>query len=126
MRDPLEQRKPWGNIEIKGRDLIDTMKPPESVYGERPEDKARRLVYEMIKADPFIGGLHSTFALDEVLLVWFTKTLQHWKALVITTLPDHAYYEVTYNGIDGEAYIDHYEKSRNICVVDVIAVPEEL
>ena len=36
--------------------------------------------------------------LDDVYIVWFCKTLQNWKALLSTTLPDGMYYEVTYNG----------------------------
>lgn len=33
--------------------------------------------------------------MDNVFIVWFCKTLQNWKALVSTTLPDGMYYEVT-------------------------------
>ncbi len=33
----------------------------------------------------------------EVYIVWFSKTLQNWKALVSTTVSDGMYYEVTYN-----------------------------
>ena len=36
--------------------------------------------------------------LDDVYIVWFCKTLQNWKSLLSTTLPDGMYYEVTYNG----------------------------
>lgn len=54
-----------------------------------------------------------------VYVVWFSKTLQNWKALVSTTLPDGMYYEVTYNGDKREAYIDVYKKFDNVCVPDV-------
>jgi hypothetical protein len=47
-------------------------------------------------------------------LVWYNKTLQHWKALVITTLPDDKYYEVTYNGDKDETYLDLYEKKTQV------------
>lgn len=30
--------------------------------------------------------------LDDVYVVWFCKTLQNWKALLSTTLPDGMYY----------------------------------
>lgn len=43
-----------------------------------------------------------------VYVVWFAKTLQNWKALVSTTLPDGMYYEVTYNGDKKEAYLGAY------------------
>lgn len=32
------------------------------------------------------------------IVVWFSKTLQNWKALVSTNVSDGMYYEVTYNG----------------------------
>ena len=51
--------------------------------------------------------------LDDVYIVWFCKTLQNWKALLSTTLPDGMYYEVTYNGNKKEAYLDAYKKFEN-------------
>lgn len=51
--------------------------------------------------------------LDNVFIVWFCKTLQNWKALVSTTLPDGMYYEVTYNGNNKEIYLDAYKKFEN-------------
>ncbi len=56
----------------------------------------------------------------EVYLVWFSKTLQNWKALVSTTLPDKMYYEVTYNGDKREAYLDAYLKVDNECIKDEV------
>ncbi len=51
--------------------------------------------------------------LRDVYVVWFCKTLQNWKALLSTTLPDGMYYEVTYNGDKKEAYLDAYKKFEN-------------
>lgn len=53
---------------------------------------------------------------DFIYVVWFTKTLQNWKALVSTTLPDGMYYEVTFNGEASEIYIDVYKKWDNVCI----------
>lgn len=53
-----------------------------------------------------------------VYVVWFAKTLQNWKALVSTTLPDGMYYEVTYNGDKKETYIDAYKKFQNVVIPD--------
>jgi hypothetical protein len=54
----------------------------------------------------------------DVRLVWFCKTLQNWKALLITSLPDDTYYEVTYNGDKKEMYIDVYKKTENLRIPD--------
>ena len=56
--------------------------------------------------------------LDDVYIVWFCKTLQNWKALVSTTIPDGVYYEVTYNGDKKETYLDVYKKWDNVRVPD--------
>lgn len=55
---------------------------------------------------------------EEVFIVWFSKTLQNWKALVSTTISDGMYYEVTYNGDKKETYLDAYKKWENVCVKD--------
>ena len=79
--------------------------------------KARKLVRMYIearldKSDPPVEF--------EVYLVWFNKTLQNWKALVSSTLPDGMYYEVTYNGDERETYIDAYKKVENVKVPDTL------
>lgn len=55
---------------------------------------------------------------SEVFVVWFSKTLQNWKALVSTTISDGMYYEITYNGDKKETYLDAYKKWENVCVKD--------
>lgn len=56
---------------------------------------------------------NAQITLDDVFIVWFCKTLQNWKALVSTDLPDGMYYEVTYNGDKKEVYLDAYKKFEN-------------
>lgn len=53
---------------------------------------------------------------DDVYVVWFCKTLQNWKALASTTVPDGMYYELTYNGDKDEMYLDVYKKFENRCI----------
>ena len=53
---------------------------------------------------------------DNVLVVWFCKTLQNWKALVSTTISDGMYYEITHNGDKDETYLDAYKKWENVCI----------
>ena len=56
--------------------------------------------------------------INDVYVVWFSKTLQNWKALVSTTASDGMYYEVTYNGDKHEAYLDVYKKWENKVIKD--------
>lgn len=51
---------------------------------------------------------------SDVHVVWFVKTLQNWKALLVTNVPDGMYYELTYNGDKGETYLDAYKKTDNL------------
>lgn len=57
----------------------------------------------------------------DVYVVWFCKTLQNWKALVSTSLPDQMYYEVTFNGDTGETYLDAYKKFQNLCISEKVS-----
>lgn len=54
--------------------------------------------------------------IDDVFVVWFSKTLQNWKALVSTNVPDGMYYEITHNGDKNETYVDVYKKWENYTV----------
>lgn len=51
--------------------------------------------------------------IDDVYVVWFSKTLQNAKALLSTNLLDGMYYEITYNGDKDEIYFDAYKKFEN-------------
>lgn len=53
---------------------------------------------------------------DNVFIVWFSKTLQNFKALVSTTVSDGMYYELTYNEDKKELYLDAYKKWENKCI----------
>ena len=50
---------------------------------------------------------------DDIYIVWYCKSLQNWKALASTTLPDGMYYELTLNGDRNELYLDAYKKFEN-------------
>ena len=81
-------------------------------------EKARRLVMEFFNENVEVtDGFKLT--MDDVYVVWFSKTLQNWKALVSTNVSDGIYYEVTYNGDKKETYLDAYKKWENVCVKDV-------
>ena len=59
---------------------------------------------------------HAEISTDDVFIVWQVKALQNWKALASTTLFDGMYYEITFNGDKGEAYIDCYKKWENFVI----------
>lgn len=76
------------------------------------QDIAKKIVLDYAKAHIDVTD-NVQITLDNVFIVWFCKTLQNWKALVSTTLPDGMYYEVTYNGDKKEVYLDAYKKFEN-------------
>lgn len=79
--------------------------------------RARQLVVDYFnKRVDVTDGKQIT--LDDVFVVWFSKTLQNWKALVSTTVSDGMYYEITHNGDKGETYLDAYKKWDNRCIPD--------
>ena len=77
-----------------------------------PQETAKAIVHRYV-----IQHLDKTdevkFSEEDLYVVWWCKTLQNWKALVSTTLPDGMYYEVTYNGDKNEIYLDVYKKFHN-------------
>lgn len=81
------------------------------------QEKAKKIVvdYYNSRVDKTDG---SQLAEEQVFVVWFSKTLQNWKALVSTTVSDGMYYEVTYNGDRKESYLDAYKKWDNKCIPD--------
>lgn len=76
------------------------------------QEIAKKIVLDYAKAHIDVTD-NVQITLDNVFIVWFCKTLQNWKALVSTTLPDGMYYEVTYNGDKREVYLDAYKKFEN-------------
>lgn len=80
-------------------------------------NKSRRIVFNYV-SEKLEKTDNTDFKFGDVYIVWFSKTLQNWKALLSTTLPDGMYYEVTYNGDKSEAYLDAYKKFDNVRVPD--------
>ena len=55
---------------------------------------------------------------DDIIIVWFSKTLQNAKGLFyMPVISPNNYYEVTYNGDKDLAYVDTYTKMSNDEVV---------
>lgn len=81
------------------------------------QEKARKIVAEYFNEHVDVTN-HKKITIEDVYVVWFAKTLQNWKALVSTNIPDGMYYEVTHNGDKIETYVDVYKKWENYCVKD--------
>lgn len=53
-------------------------------------------------------------SVDDLYIVWFTKTLRNWKCMISTAREgDGLYFEVTHNGEALETYVDTYLKVSN-------------
>ena len=84
--------------------------------GDSIQVVARRLVYNYVKGQLEVTDTDVIFGLEDVYIVWFTFVLGNWKAMISTTLPDGMYYEVTYNGVKDEFYLDAYKKFHHVVI----------
>lgn len=78
--------------------------------------KAKELVRDYTNSHMDVTD-NTSITADDVYVVWYSKTLQHAKALLSTNVPDGMYYELTYNGTKNEIYFDAYKKFENKAVV---------
>lgn len=76
-------------------------------------DRAKELVVRYYNEQSERPDGHK-LTFDDVFIVWFCKTLQNWKAILSTTVPDGMLYEVTHNGDKNETYLDAYKKWKNV------------
>ena len=81
------------------------------------QSQAHRIVMDYASSHQDKSEPYTPF---EVYTVWFAKTLQNWKALISTTLPDGRYYEVTHDGDGQQTYLDVYVKLENVSIPDVV------
>ena len=97
----------------------------EFVKEEQPEEKpAEKTLVPHVSSDFTVEDMVYNYIVDhldksekvpqfEVYIVWKCKTLQNWKYLLASTLPDGMYYEMTFNGDKDEWYLDAYKKVEN-------------
>ena len=81
------------------------------------QEKARRIIMNYFNDHVDVTD-EKRLTVDDVFVIWFSKTLQNWKCLVSTTVSDGMYYEDTHNGDKDETYVDVYKKLENYCVKD--------
>ena len=76
--------------------------------------------YEVICKNALIEHLkklyNEDFKIKDLHIVWFSKVLQNYKCVIIDLKENQRYYELTYNGLKEEIYIDIYEKKHNILI----------
>jgi hypothetical protein len=74
---------------------------------------AKSIVAQYLNEKSINGRLLSP---NDIVIVWFCKTLQNWKALLIDPSMIGKYYEVTYDGDLDVSYLDSYTKTDNVCI----------
>lgn len=80
-----------------------------SALQEKAIEAARKVLIENLG--------HQTINSEDMFIVWFCKTLQNWKAIVIGRTIEE-FIEVTHNGDRNETYVDVYYKTKNVCIKD--------
>jgi hypothetical protein len=80
--------------------------------------KAQRILIEYLDDQLEASGETEEKYAYEVYVIWFCKTLQNWKALLGTTLPDGKMYEITYDGDNKRTFLDEYTKINHRVIPD--------
>ena len=107
------------DIESSGISLLDAVidsamkRDEENMKSNQPIIDRMRIEVYKYAVDHLDPTDRFEFSIDDVYVVWQTKVLQNWKALLSTNLPDGMYYECTYNGDKNEIYFDAYKKFEN-------------
>lgn len=109
------------SVEVVKQVMLGSRIEPEILLGDNStnyQHQAMGMVRSYVLDHLNYGSASAKDLEFEVYVVWFSKTLQNWKALVATTFHDGRYYEVTYNGDKGETYLDAYVKIDNQVILD--------
>ena len=72
-------------------------------------NRAKQLVVDYFNAHVDVTD-GKRLTIEDVFIVWFSKTINNWKALCATSNSDGLYYEITHNGYRSETYCDVYKK----------------
>ena len=89
----------------------------EAVNAEQSMDRRMRwVVFDWYSRNQLDDLPYTT---EDIVIVWFCKTLKNYKALIINMRTvGKMYHEVTYNGEADEFYHDVYKKSVNETIRD--------
>lgn len=88
--------------------MIKTFDASKYWYSD-PLKIAKKIVRNYV--DDYAGYTYAGYTIN---VVWFCYILGGWKALLCTNIPDQKYYEITYDKVKGEIYLDIYVKMDNI------------
>lgn len=81
--------------------------------------KAKLVVLEYLNRwDKIDGDITNIYTADDIAVVWSSKVLGNWKAMLFLPERPNDYYEVTYDGAKKQAYLDVYKKNVNLVVKD--------
>jgi Family of unknown function (DUF6275) len=86
-----------------------------SLDPDRFLQRAKRLVAENYNTH-HDAEMTPPLGIDDVYIIWFTKVLTSWKAVVCSTVVRGLMWVVTFNGPRNEAYIEIYRKINNVVV----------
>jgi Family of unknown function (DUF6275) len=105
-----------GPMEAKFTEPVqaDSMSPLDP---DRFLDQARKMVVENYNHS-YDYELSDPLQLKDVYILWYTKLLKSWKAMIGSTAARRLMWVVTYNGAKSEAYIQVYQRIANIKVAD--------
>mgnify|MGYP001101970924 CR=1 FL=1 len=109
-----------GGVNICPRCIHEVEEWESVMIGERTDfqEKAKQMVRDYV--DSLYLQNHSGHDVQdyEIYVVWFAKTLQNWKAILGTTLPDGMLFELTRDGDRKVTYLDAYKKQDNVPIQD--------
>jgi hypothetical protein len=82
---------------------------------ERFTRLARQIAVDNYNANRY-AGRSPVVTMDQVYIVWFTKVLGNWKAIVASSTARGLMWEITFNGHRKEAYVEVYKKLNSVKV----------
>jgi hypothetical protein len=97
--------------------FVESVQGLSAGHAPDPQIKAKQIVKDFID-DVHMREFKGITPGYEIYVIWFSKVLKNWKALISTNLEDEMHYEVTYNGEKHETYLDAYKKRKNIVIPD--------
>lgn len=92
-------------------------KPMTRTDSNKYTDKAKQLVVDNYNSH-HDSSKTPPLTIELVYVVWFSKVLDSWKAMIGSSVVKGLLYEVTYNGARSEAYVDVYKKINNVKIAD--------